>query len=300
MKVLKIIDQWGWAFHFVGMEQQRYSRHEIDIARVLDVLQDPDEYTADVVYFHSPVLCMGSDIRAICESFKKRHIPIIGGYGAETKTHYDLVDAIVSISYPFTNELKRMYMNKPVVFLPESVDSQYFKPNKNKHPFTTGWAGRNMAVKRTHLLDQLSVEVVRKSDHGSNFFLRDRTLDPMLAFYESLSVFLLTSLSECMPRVVLEAMSCGLPVVSTAVGSLPLLIGEYFLTNSNNENEIIRFFNDRILELKESKTLAKEAGKANRETIVKRFSWIVNQPLWDDVFEKVANGQEIKDSVFTA
>ena len=45
-----------------------------------------------------------------------------------------------------------------------------------------------------------------------------------LPYYHAADCFLLTSLSEGMPLTVLEAMSCALPVVSTACGAVPEII----------------------------------------------------------------------------
>jgi glycosyltransferase involved in cell wall biosynthesis len=44
--------------------------------------------------------------------------------------------------------------------------------------------------------------------------------DDLPAFYQSLDIVVLTSSTEQMPLCVLEAMACGLPVVSTDVGDV--------------------------------------------------------------------------------
>jgi glycosyltransferase involved in cell wall biosynthesis len=46
----------------------------------------------------------------------------------------------------------------------------------------------------------------------------------MRAFYEAIDVLLVPSRSEGMPNVVLEAMTCGVPIVGTRVGGIPELL----------------------------------------------------------------------------
>ena len=50
LNIVKIVDQWGWAYHFLDREQQKYSRHNIIIQRHTDVCLD----NVDIVYIHSP------------------------------------------------------------------------------------------------------------------------------------------------------------------------------------------------------------------------------------------------------
>ena len=42
--------------------------------------------------------------------------------------------------------------------------------------------------------------------------------------YQSSKIFLLTSFSEGEPTVIMEAMACGLPIIATSVGSIPIMI----------------------------------------------------------------------------
>ena len=51
-------------------------------------------------------------------------------------------------------------------------------------------------------------------------------LEEPVAFYQSVDIFALSSLTEQMPLSVLEAMACALPVLSTDVGDVRAMLGE--------------------------------------------------------------------------
>jgi MoaA/NifB/PqqE/SkfB family radical SAM enzyme/glycosyltransferase involved in cell wall biosynthesis len=284
LKVCKIIDQFGWAYYFVAKEQQLYSSHDITYKRLLDVT----DIDADIVYIHAPNIDHAK-INSLVSSLKQKGIKVIGGYGGESKLKYDTnPDLIVSISMRHIDCLNNMYPNKPVVFLPESIDTSFFTAAvKDDNNFIVGWAGCLRDVKRPHLLDKLKFNVVKKNDWGKQFFSDGRLLDDMKSFYHSIDVLVLTSISECMPRVVLEAMSCGLPVVSTRVGCIGMLLDKDWIVSVLPEENVISEMNHKLSLLSNSKSLRQEVGKRNRQHILKFFSWAANQKLWDRTFELV-------------
>jgi glycosyltransferase involved in cell wall biosynthesis len=219
-------------------------------------------------------------------------LQVICGYAGEHELMYpEYADVIVAISAKFYPRLKEMYKNRktPVVFLPESVDTEFFYPDNKQDNFTVGWSGRVADVKRCHLLDELDYKVVRQSNHGAEFFKDpNRSLDPMRDFYNSISALVLTSKTECMPRVVIEAMACGLPIVSTDVGSLRMVLDHEWLVPVNPEEEVVRQINEKLHKLETDKDLRKEVGDRNRFHIMEYFSWSVNQPMWDSFFLEVS------------
>lgn len=290
LEILRLIDQFGWAYSVIAREQARYSRHHITNARLQDMTIDKMK-GIDILYIPGPNMGYSQIRDNIVAYARKNKIRVVCGYAGEHEIMYPDADIIVAISAKFYPRLKELYKDRksPVIYLPESVDTNFFVPSENKpKEFTVGWSGRVADVKRCHLLDQLDFKVVRKSDHGPQFFKDpNRPMEPMRDFYHSLSALILTSKTECMPRVVLEAMSCGVPVISTDVGSLRMVMDHQWLVPVNPESVIVSEINKKLHQLKDWEHIRKQAGERNRRHIEDFFSWKVNQPMWDQFFDEI-------------
>lgn len=314
MKIAKIVDQFGWAYYFLDKEQQRYSRHEI----VIQKHNKTDLENVNAVYIHGPDI--SPEALNLCLEAKRRNIKVIGGHaGPVTNLQpYPYLDLAVGIS-PQTFEFCKTHYSCPSVFLPEGIDTDFFKPLKRNQQISTwgkkkwhcaneklpipslmkrnnryisglivGWAGRRDNVKRMHLLDMLDYKVDIQSQHGKQFFI-ERTLDHMLRFYNAIDVLVLTSLSECMPRVVLEACACGIPVICTDVGSIRMILDRNWIVPVNPEKTVVDEMN-RKLHLLENKGLRQQVGTENRQRVEKTLSWKILEPYWDMAFEAIVEG----------
>lgn len=280
--MLKVIDQFGWAYFFIAKAQQKYSYHKITYKR----LKDMNNYKIeeDVIYFHSP--CMGNvEINTLINKYiDRKKTKIIGAYGGENAGIYTDADLIVTISFPFLKKLKELYPNKTCIFLPEAMDCSYFKNSDHTvDNFEVGYVGRPCRVKRMHLLDKLSFPVKTQTNWGKEFFTEDRTLDEVRNFYKTIDCLVLTSQSECMPRVVLEAMAMGLPVVSTDVGCIRMLLDPEWIVPNTSEEDIVKNMNDRLTILQKYPDIRQKVGIRNRQHIIKHFNWESTQQIWDDV-----------------
>src|SRR5690606_7441992 len=90
--------------------------------------------------------------------------------------------------------------------------------------------------------------------------------------YQIADVFAFSTFYEHHPFAVLEALSTGLPVVTTTVGGIPETIDNGrngFLVEPFNERQ----FADRILYLLEHPQEASNMGSLARKTVEDRFDW---------------------------
>jgi glycosyltransferase involved in cell wall biosynthesis len=112
-------------------------------------------------------------------------------------------------------------------------------------------------------------QIVDLSLHDSVFLLGSRDDTPRLV--ASLDVFALTSHNEASPVSILEAMSCGVPVVSTRVGS----VSESVLDDWNGytvDPGDATSFTDRLATLLDHPELASTLGSNGRDHVLSRYS----------------------------
>jgi glycosyltransferase involved in cell wall biosynthesis len=98
--------------------------------------------------------------------------------------------------------------------------------------------------------------------------------------------FALTSLTEGLPLVLLEAMAMGLPVVSTAVGGIPDLISSGasgFLVEPGNEQQLFR----RLLYLNTYPTAGLRFGESGRELVHAKYSLGCMAERYQTLYERV-------------
>lgn len=105
--------------------------------------------------------------------------------------------------------------------------------------------------------------------------------------YAQARLFVLSSVREGQPNVLLEAMSCGLPLCATAVGGIPRLItdGENgFLCGPGDDAALAR----HICRLLEDPALGDRLGQAGRERAVRDFSFARMVAAHEALFERLA------------
>jgi len=104
----------------------------------------------------------------------------------------------------------------------------------------------------------------------------------LVSEYQKAQIFLNTSTVSPVPTSLLEAMSCGCAVVSTATCMIPSII-EHGVNGfiSNDENELRSW----IQTLFNNEDLRSKVGHAARETVIEKFSQETFITNWNKVFD---------------
>lgn len=136
------------------------------------------------------------------------------------------------------------YYPLPAATTPDGVDINHFQPrnierfqNLARRPLVVGWVGNSKwneesGVDRKGLYSVLMPALHRLQSEGRNvtWQFADRAVkqvshNMMPNYYAGIDVLVCASEIEGTPNPVLEAMACGVPVVSTLVGIVPEVFG---------------------------------------------------------------------------
>lgn len=162
----------------------------------------------------------------------------------------------------------------------ENIDIKRFTSKKIKigliGGFDTAYKGQNVLLKALHILpsdikDNIELYFIGVGDYNwinklalklnleSNikFIGSKPSGEPVLKLLEELSLYIQPSLTEGMPRAVLEAMSVGCPILGSRVGGIPDVVSESMLHDKEDyrtlSQQIEKLFFNRDILIEESK-----------------------------------------------
>lgn len=95
--------------------------------------------------------------------------------------------------------------------------------------------------------------------------------DKIVDYYSAADVFIMTSKYESFPLVVLEAMSCSLPLIVSSIGWLPKLIKDKENGKVIDADDICSL-KEALLFVADNKSWREEVGKRNRNIAIE-YSW---------------------------
>jgi glycosyltransferase involved in cell wall biosynthesis len=244
-----------------------------------------------------------------------------------------LADKIMVVNRKYLNELILKGVSKEKVFLIHNgVDTDFFSPkNKLKSkekfriPLEDYCIGFSAKASSDHdgrkgidiflgVLSTLSSNL--KSDvhiiitgPGWNEYIKSLQLNniqihyfPFLPqkkmpdFYNSLDLYLVTSRVEGGPVPLLEAMSCGITVISTSVGIVPEFIKDDFnglIIPTENIKSTVK----AIEILYYNREFAKKLGSAGRDTILQNLQWKDTVSKIDRLYGTSINRKSYEDKI---
>jgi len=298
MLISIVVDTPEWAHDFktdsliarepmADMRIQKVYQRDLTPNRVAD---------ADLVFFYYLGQLNNYEMRQWCrQNIHKVLIGICDSEGSPRAVSEEI--AQMAIGSPVVNEsIFKTYsdigMIRNLFLTPNGVETKFFTPAgylpRSPDKLVVGWAG-NLAGRTTDkgyesiLLPALSrignVELRTASPQ------RDRlTREEMPDFYRGLDVYVCTSDLEGTPNPNMEAASCGIPVVTTAVGVMPQFIVDGkngILLRSRSSEELASVLTD----LANNKGRLVEMGAAARKT-AEAWDWDVMANAYFDAFWK--------------
>lgn len=169
-----------------------------------------------------------------------------------------------------------------------AVDTDIFKPiqvSKKRHVFAcvNDWPNRDMPC-GFNLFQRLTQGLpIYVSGKSPGFSEPAKDINDLVLKYNEGQIFINTSQLSPVPCVLLEAMSCGVAIVTTATCEIPnIVINGVNGYISNNEQEL-RSYLEMLLDNPEE---CQRIGAAARQTILDRFSIDVYTQKWNETFNK--------------
>jgi len=208
-------------------------------------------------------------------------------------------DRYISISDEIYQELiEADFDSDKIIKLPNGVKTDIFVPSRKEHSsIQVLYVGMICKRKGSDLLIESWIELLEQESLSATLILvgpvdeHDRVIDNFShnkTFQKSVKIleprndiqkimkecdiFILPSINEGLPNVVLEAMSCGLPIIGSNTAGITRCVKNdlngYVINRNNGKNEL----KEKLHILLKNKTLREDMGKKSREIVNNNFS----------------------------
>jgi len=202
-----------------------------------------------------------------------------------------------------------------IIYLPNALDVKLFHPDRNKKEDNLLlYLGRVTPVKGLHILlrslslikSPIRLVIIGPADKSNRYYKEIVNLiekekrrnihkveylgvvptEEAIKFYQKATIFILPSFWEAFPVVLLEALSCETPVVSTPVGGIPEFVQNYkhgILVPPNNPHRLAK----AIQYLLDNKDVRIRMGTEGRKWVARNFSLDVIAKKLYNIYKKI-------------
>lgn len=230
----------------------------------------------------------------------------------------DSYDELVVLSNKITKDAISLGVAKEKIhIIPNGVDFEQFNPHVNEYELRTEldikddekvllFIGRLSLVKRIDILIDLTkilldegfkikTVIVGDGEYRNHYETLARPIKNIIftgsvpeicKYFAVADIFVLTSRSEGLPTVLLEASACGKPIVATDIGGISDIVihGKTgFLAKPNDISSFVYYckllLNDEIL--------SRKLGQHGYEHVRKQFNWNIITKKYESIYEKV-------------
>lgn len=225
-----------------------------------------------------------------------------------TKISFKIADCILCYTEIEKDKIRKLGIpGEKIRVIHNGVDTSLFSPRKkegDKKYHQLLWVGRFVPGKGVNILIDAFSQVIRDfpntrltlvgdgpSRNSIDFQIEHLGLKKNVEIfdhwdnaklpelYNKSDIFILPSLMEGVPRALLEAMACGIPVIITELPHLQDIVNGAGLIVPQSDTEKI---SGTIAQLLNNREMASRFGDAGRAKIVQQFSW-------QDTVEKISN-----------
>lgn len=291
MKALLLTDKANWSYHSIAKALIKFNRRsglELDVAHIKTEMPRIRRYAKrydrvlvmgwqnwDAVDFLSPDRTMigihshhsWDDKKTTPESNVSPPASLIDFLNSFLR-----VNAVSKRLY----DLFSSHGLKNVTYTPNGVDSSLFKSHRNtaSSPFKVGYSGSKNHDWRKGVTKYI-VPAAEKAGVGTSLAMLSTDdyvpLEEMPSFYNTIDCYVCASSSEGFSLSVLEAASCGKPIITTAVGGMTELIQDG--VNGFIVPRDTKAIADKIRLLKDDPDLYRKMSMNIRSSVEQHWCW---------------------------
>lgn len=187
---------------------------------------------------------------------------------------------------------------KPAAIITDGVDIEMFKNIKRQKNelFTIGWVGNSKwgadyyeDVKGVKTILEPALKIIKNRGYKVKGYFADSSKkyipkNKMPDYYQKIDLLVCTSLFEGTPNPILEAMACGIPIITTNVGIVNELFGNLqkkFIIKERNPIVLA----DAIEKIINDKEIQEKISLENRKRI-KLWDWEKISKKFENFFEE--------------